>query len=62
VSVHAEMTGLGSWLFKRRLAERLQRVLDALVQLLRLEAETRAAERQGDPAQTIPEGRAGGRG
>jgi len=37
-------------------------VLDALVQLLRLEAETRAAERQGDPAQTIPEGRAGGRG
>ena len=62
VSVHAEMTGLGSWLFKRRLAERLQRVLDALVRLLRLEAETRAAERQGDPAQTIPEGRAGGRG
>lgn len=62
VSVHAEMTGLGSRLFRRRLDERLQRVLDALVQLLRLEAETRAAERREDLARAAAEGRAGGRG
>lgn len=45
VSVSATMSGPGAWLFRRRLARRLGRELDALVQLLKLEAETRAAER-----------------
>jgi len=44
VSVHGEMTGLVSRLFQRRLDARLKRVLDAVVQLLRLEAEFRATE------------------
>lgn len=44
ISVHAQMTGLGARLLHRRLEERLQRVLDALVQLIRLEAEVRSAE------------------
>lgn len=50
VSVHAQMTGIGSRLFKRRMAERLPRVLDAVVQLLRLEAEARATEEREDAA------------
>ena len=50
VSVHAEMTGLAARLIRRRLDDRLQRVLDALVQLLRLEAEARAVEEQEDAA------------
>lgn len=58
VSVHAEMTGLGSRLFRHRLSERLQRVLDALVQLLRLEAETRAVEEREDAQRANAEGRA----
>ena len=53
VSVHAEMTGLASRLVKRRLEERLQGVLEALVQLLRLEAEVRAAEERADAAQAV---------
>jgi uncharacterized protein YndB with AHSA1/START domain len=44
VEVEARMTGLAAWLFRRRLTERLDRVLDALVRLLQLEAEARAAE------------------
>jgi AraC-like DNA-binding protein len=48
VTVMAEMTGLSSRLFKRRLTERLQRVIDALVQLLRLESEARALEERED--------------
>ena len=50
IEVEAEMTGLGSWLFRRRLDERLQRVMDALVQLMKLEAEARAAEERADAA------------
>ncbi|MGD8683408.1 MAG: SRPBCC domain-containing protein [Chloroflexota bacterium] len=46
VSVQAKMTGPVSRLFQRRLDARLQRVLDAVVQLLRLEAEARATEDQ----------------
>ena len=53
VSVHAEMTGLGSRLFRRRLEERLQSVLEALVQLLRLEAEVRATEERADAAPAV---------
>ena len=44
VAVRAEMTGLAVRLVRRRMQERLQGVLDALVQLLKLEAETRATE------------------
>jgi uncharacterized protein YndB with AHSA1/START domain len=50
VHVEAEMTGLAARVWRRRLDERLQRVLDALVQLLRLEAEVRAAEGREDAA------------
>ena len=50
VHVDAEMTGLAARVWRRRLDERLQRVLDALVQLLRLEAEVRAAEGREDAA------------
>ncbi len=50
VEVEAEMTGFGSRLFRRRLDERLQRVMDALVQLLRLEAEARSVEEREDAA------------
>ena len=53
VSVHAEMTGLASRLVKRRLEERLQGVLEALVQLLRLEAEVRATEERADAALAV---------
>ena len=38
------MTGPVAFLFRRRLDARLQRVLEAVVQLLRLEAEVRAVE------------------
>lgn len=44
VTVDAEMGGLSAVLFRRRLDDRLRQVLDALVQLLRLEAEARASE------------------
>lgn len=57
VSVHAEMTGLAAWFIRRRLDDRLQRVLDALVQLLRLEAEMRAVEERADAARVTAEGR-----
>lgn len=63
VSVTAEMTGIGARVLRRRLSERLQVVLDSLVQLLRLEAESRAADARrlgGSPAAS--EGRADGDG
>ncbi len=44
VTVDAEMAGLSARFFRRRLDDRLRNVLDALVQLLRLEAETRTSE------------------
>ena len=44
VMVQAEMMGLASRLFRHRLTERLQAVVDSVVQLLRLEAEVRTAE------------------
>jgi hypothetical protein len=44
VTVRAEMTGLAARLARKRLNERLQGVLDALLQLLRLEAEVRLVE------------------
>ncbi len=50
VRVHAEMTGLVARILRRRLDERLQGVLDAVVRLLRLEAEVRAAEEREDAA------------
>ena len=53
VSVHAEMTGLVSRLLRRRLTERLQNVLDAVLQLLRLEAEVRVQEEQEDAVPAI---------
>jgi hypothetical protein len=40
----ASLSGIGSRLFRARLASRLQADLGAMVQLLRLEAETRRAE------------------
>jgi len=48
VSVHAEMTGLGSRLLKRRLTERLQNVIDAVLELLRLESEARSVDERDD--------------
>lgn len=50
VVVEAEMTGLVSRLFRRRLNERLQAVVESVVQLLRLEAEMRTAEAQEEAA------------
>lgn len=50
VSVQAEMTGLASRLLHRRLTERLQGVVDSVLQLLRLEAEVRAAEAEEEAA------------
>jgi hypothetical protein len=44
VTTVASMRGLGARFFKGRLGRRLQGELDALVQLLKLEAETRTAE------------------
>ena len=49
VATHAEMTGIGAHLFKARLTERLQGELDALVQLLKLEAEARSMEEHETP-------------
>jgi uncharacterized protein YndB with AHSA1/START domain len=50
VAVQAEMTGLVSRLLKRRLSERLQAVVDSVLQLLRLEAEARTVEAREDAA------------
>jgi len=59
VEVEAEMTGLGARIFRRRLDERLQRVMGALVELLRLESEVRSAEEREDAARAAAaEGRA----
>lgn len=44
VTADASLSGIGARLFRGRLAERLQGELDALVQLLKLEAEARAVE------------------
>jgi uncharacterized protein YndB with AHSA1/START domain len=46
VTVYAEMSGLAARLLKRRLTERLQAVIESVVQLLRLEAEARTVEAQ----------------
>ena len=46
LTLDATINGLGAHLFKRRLNERLQGQLDALVRLLKLEAEARAIEEQ----------------
>ena len=62
VAVVAEMTGPVARLFRRRLDERLQRVLDAVVQLLKLEAEVRSTEEREDAARMAAQaaqGRAG---
>jgi uncharacterized protein YndB with AHSA1/START domain len=48
VTVDAAMTGPAARLLRRRLTERLTAVLDAVVQLLRLEAEARALEEHED--------------
>jgi uncharacterized protein YndB with AHSA1/START domain len=61
VLVSAEMTGLGARLLRRRLTERLQRVLDSLVQLLRLEAESRADDERWLAARPRERGSEGGR-
>jgi uncharacterized protein YndB with AHSA1/START domain len=50
VEVEAQMTGPVSRLFRRRLDARLQRVMDSLVRLLRLEAEARTADKQAEAA------------
>ena len=55
VIADASTHGLGARLFKRRLSRRLQGELDALVQLLRLEAETRSAEIIEDAARRTTE-------
>ena len=44
VTTDASMHGLAARLFRRRLSRRLQGELDALVRLLKLEAETRSIE------------------
>lgn len=44
VATEAAISGVGVWIFKSRFDERLQADLDAQVQLLKLEAENRAAE------------------
>lgn len=53
VQVQARMTGLAARMFRRRLDERLQNVLDAVVQLLRLEAEVRVAEEREDAVRAV---------
>lgn len=58
VTVRAEMTGLAAHLVRKRLNERLQGVLDALLQLLRLEAEVRVVEGLEDAEKAAAEGRA----
>lgn len=50
VTTAAAMHGLGARLFKGRLNRRLQGELDALVRLLKLEAETRSIEAIADAA------------
>ena len=50
VSTDASMGGLGARLFKRRLNERLRGEVDALVRLLKLEAEARSIEMREDAA------------
>ncbi len=50
VRTDASMSGLGARLFRRRLNERLQGELDALVSLLKLEAEVRYAAPDVEPA------------
>lgn len=44
VATEAAMSGVGVWVFKSRFDERLQADLDAQVQLLKLEAETRTSD------------------
>ena len=59
VAVHAEMTGLVARLFRRRLTDRMQAVVESVLQLLCLEAEVRTTEAREDAARGIePEGRA----
>ena len=48
VSTSASISGLGARLFKARLNERLQGDLEAMVQLLKLEAEVRSSEETQD--------------
>lgn len=56
VEVEARMTGPVSAIFRRRLDARLQRVMDSLVQLLRLEAEARTAEARAEAARAAASG------
>jgi hypothetical protein len=49
VRIQASLSGVGAWLFKARLEERLTADLGAVVQLLRLEAESRVAEEFEQP-------------
>jgi len=59
VAVHAEMTGLASRLLKGRLTERMQAVVDSVLDLLRLESEVRTVEAKEDAARAAEiEGRA----
>lgn len=51
-AVAATMSGLSARLFRRRYSRRLSGELDALVRLLKLEAEARAADRRLDAAGT----------
>ena len=53
VTAEGTFSGPAAWLFKSRLDERLHADLDATLQLLRLEAETRAAEELEDEAQGV---------
>lgn len=53
VMVQAEMTGPVAHLFRQRLTERLQRVVDSVLQLLRLEAEVRTTEAAEVAARTV---------
>jgi uncharacterized protein YndB with AHSA1/START domain len=50
VVTDASMSGLGARLFRKRLNQRLQGDLDALVRLLKLEAEARATEEREEEA------------
>lgn len=43
----ASLSGVGAWLFKSRLVPRLRAELDAVVRLLKLEAEIRIADSMG---------------
>jgi hypothetical protein len=49
VCVQASLSGVGAWLFKARLEERLTADLGAVVQLLKLEAESRLAKEAEQP-------------